>query len=156
MRNPGHHAPVCSYAVVTPPPSSLQARSKHRPFSGQRAAALLSLAKQLRAAAASTAVTCVKRAFLLTHKHTRGRRPRHSLRTATVQAGGAHSASYGQKGDGLGHSHSQSAVPKHVPPQAQHTARTHTCRITRTSSREQRKHTRCTAAHVLPRKEGVL
>lgn len=58
-------------ATLLSPPSSLQARSKHRPLSGQRAAALLSLAKQLRAAAASTAVTCVKRAFSLTHKRTR-------------------------------------------------------------------------------------
>lgn len=58
-------------AAMPSSPPSLQARSKHRPLSGQRAAALLSLAKQLRAAAASTAVTCVKRAFSLTHKHTR-------------------------------------------------------------------------------------
>lgn len=47
----------------------LQACCKHSPLRGQRAAALLSLAKQLRAPAASTVVTRVKRALLLTHEH---------------------------------------------------------------------------------------
>lgn len=56
---------------------------------------------------------------------------------------GACSTTYGQKGDGLGHSHSHSAVPKHVPPQTLHTAQT----PAEEHAQGQRKYTQCTVAH---------
>lgn len=61
----------CSSAQLCRHP--LQACSKHSPLSSQRAPALLSSAKQLRAPGSSTVVTRVKHTLLLTHKtHARG------------------------------------------------------------------------------------
>lgn len=61
----------CSSAQLCRHP--LQACSKHSPLSSQRAPALLSSAKQLRAPGSSTVVTRVKRTLSLTHKtHARG------------------------------------------------------------------------------------
>lgn len=98
----------CSSAQLCCHP--LQACSKHSSLSGQQAAALLSLAKQL---TASTVVTRVKRALSLTHKHMLGGLPLPVH--ARNEKGRACAASYGQRGDGLGQSHSHSAVMKHVP-----------------------------------------
>lgn len=116
----------------------LQACSKHSPLSGQQAAALLSPAKQLRAPTASTAVTRVKRALSLTHKHMLGGLPLpvHGRN----EKGRACAASYGQRGDGLGQSHSHSAVLKHVPP-------AHTCRKKHAGTQGQGIQTESAAAH---------
>lgn len=77
--NPGHRCVARPWS----PPLGL--------FSSQRAAALLSPAKQLRSTAACAAVTCVKRACSLTHKHTRGGQqhfPLHGNRKGTAQVRG--------------------------------------------------------------------
>lgn len=71
------------------------------------------------------------------------------------EIGGACTASYGKKGDGLGHSHSHSAVPKHVSPQAQHTAHTPVEKHAGRSDREYAHNVLLlTTTHVLPRMEG--
>lgn len=79
MWNPGHHAPVLSYAVT---PSRHVANTAL--WVASEWAALLSLAKQLRAPAASTVVTRVKRALSLTHKHMH-RQARRCLSVATMR-----------------------------------------------------------------------
>ncbi len=87
----------CSSAQLCCHP--LQACSEHSPLSSQRAAALLSLAKQLRAPTASTVVTCVKRALSLTHKTHAGRRAT-ALCMATVCRAGLVRLHVDKKGTG--------------------------------------------------------